>query len=56
MFGIPESEIAKSLREIEEDTDLSPLEITTCLRRAELVIDIRCRPGPSSSRSGWATS
>jgi nicotinamide-nucleotide amidase len=45
MFGIPESELAKSLREIEEDTDLSPLEITTCLRRAELVIDIRSRPG-----------
>jgi nicotinamide-nucleotide amidase len=45
MFGIPESELAKSLREIEQDTDLSPLEITTCLRRAELVIDIRSRPG-----------
>ena len=45
MFGIPESELAKSLREIEEDTDLSALEITTCLRRAELVIDIRSRPG-----------
>ena len=45
MFGIPESELAKSLREIEAETDLSPLEITTCLRRAELVIDIRSRPG-----------
>ena len=45
MFGIPESELAKSLREIEEGADLSPLEITTCLRRAELVIDIRSRPG-----------
>jgi nicotinamide-nucleotide amidase len=45
MFGIPESELAKSLREIEQEVDLSPLEITTCLRQAELVIDIRSRPG-----------
>ena len=45
MFGIPESEIAQTLREIEEDTDLSALEITTCLRRAELVVDVRRRPG-----------
>ena len=44
LFGLPESEIAKSLREIEEDTDLSPLEITTCLRQAELVIDVRYLP------------
>jgi nicotinamide-nucleotide amidase len=45
MFGIPESELAKSLREIEQEVDLSPLEITTCLRQAELVVDIRSRPG-----------
>jgi nicotinamide-nucleotide amidase len=44
LFGIPESEIAKSLREIEADVDLSPLEITTCLRQAELVVDVRSRP------------
>jgi nicotinamide-nucleotide amidase len=44
MFGIPESELAKSLREIEGEMDLSPLEITTCLRQAELVVDIRHRP------------
>jgi competence/damage-inducible protein CinA-like protein len=44
MFGIPESTLAKSLREIEEITDLSALEITTCLRRgAELEIDVRYR-------------
>ena len=41
MFGIPESELASSLREIEADLDLSVLEITTCLRQAELVVDIR---------------
>ena len=44
MFGIPESELAKALREIEQDTDLSPLEVTTCLRGGELVIDVRHRP------------
>ena len=45
LFGIPESEIAKSLREIGEEVDLEPLEITTCLRRGELEIEIRHRPG-----------
>ena len=45
MIGIPESEIAKSLREIESETDLSPLEITTCLRRGEIEIDVRYRDG-----------
>ncbi len=45
MFGIPESELAKSLREIAETVDLSQLEITTCLRRAALEVDIRHRPG-----------
>ena len=53
LFGIPESEIAKSLREIEDETDLSPLEITTCLRRGELEIDIRHRPGPRRRRRRW---
>ncbi len=40
LFGIPESEIARTLRGIEEDdgVDLSPLEITTCLRRGEIEI------------------
>ena len=46
MFGIPESELAKTLREIEEGgADLEPLEITTCLRGGELVTDVRHRPG-----------
>ena len=45
IFGVPESELAKSLREIEQDLDLAPLEITTCLRRAELEIDVRHREG-----------
>ena len=45
MFGVPESEIAKSLREIEDDdgVDVEAVEITTCLRRGEIEIDVRWR-------------
>ncbi len=44
MFGVPESEIAKSLREIEGDgTAIDAVEITTCLRRGEIEIDVRYR-------------
>lgn len=44
MFGVPESEIAKSLREIEADgVDLGAVEVTTCLRRGEIEIDVRFR-------------
>jgi nicotinamide-nucleotide amidase len=44
MFGIPESEIAKSLRELEaEGVALGRLEITTCLRRGEIEVDVRYR-------------
>ena len=39
LFGMPESELAMTLREIEaEGLDLSKLEITTCLRRGEIEI------------------
>jgi nicotinamide-nucleotide amidase len=48
LFGLPESEIAKSLREIGSEVDLEPLEITTCLRRSELEVDIRGHPGAES--------
>ena len=44
MFGVPESEIAKSLREIEAGgVALHQVEITTCLRRGEIEIDVRYR-------------
>ena len=44
MFGVPESEIAKSLREMEADgVELETVEITTCLRRGEIEIDVRYR-------------
>jgi nicotinamide-nucleotide amidase len=59
MFGIPESEIAKSLREIESDgVDLAAVEITTCLRRGEIEIDVRYRaeqaPVAEAVRAGLA--
>jgi nicotinamide-nucleotide amidase len=44
MFGIPESEIAETLRVAEREVDLSPLEITTCLHRGEIEIVIRSEP------------
>jgi competence/damage-inducible protein CinA-like protein len=44
MFGVPESEIAKSLREIEDDgVEIGQVEITTCLRKGEIEIDVRYR-------------
>jgi len=44
MFGVPESEIAKSLREMEaEGMPLDQVEITTCLRKGEIEIDVRYR-------------
>ncbi len=45
IFGVPESEIAKSLREIEQDdgVEVGAVEITTCLRRGEIEIDVRYR-------------
>ncbi len=49
MFGVPESEIAKSLREIEgEGVDLAAVEITTCLRKGEIEIDVRYRDEATS--------
>ncbi|MBV9817337.1 MAG: competence/damage-inducible protein A [Solirubrobacterales bacterium] len=45
LFGIPESEIANTLRTAEADgLDLAPLEITTCLRRGEIEIATRYEP------------
>ncbi len=50
MFGIPESEIAKSLREIEaEGIALPEVEITTCLRRGEIEIDVRYREAATAT-------
>ncbi len=45
LFGIPESEIANTLRAAEAAAvPLAPLEITTCLRRGEIEIATRYEP------------
>jgi nicotinamide-nucleotide amidase len=45
LFGIPESEIAETLRAAEaEDGSLDGLEITTCLRRGEIEVVTRFGP------------
>jgi nicotinamide-nucleotide amidase len=50
MFGVPESEIAKSLRELEaEGVALPEVEITTCLRKGEIEIDVRYRDGATAT-------
>lgn len=50
MFGIPESEIARSLRELEaEGVALEQVEITTCLRRGEIEIDVRYREAAAAT-------
>jgi competence/damage-inducible protein CinA-like protein len=46
LFGIPESEIAETLRAAEGEVDGFPeLEITTCLRRGEVEVLVRTEPG-----------
>ncbi len=53
MFGTPESELAMALREIESGgLPLDPLEVTTCLRRGEVEIDIRYRTGGTAAADG----
>jgi nicotinamide-nucleotide amidase len=46
LFGIPESEIAETLRVAEKDgVELEQLEITTCLKRGEVEVVTRYEPG-----------
>ena len=46
LFGIPESEIAETLRVAErEGVELGKLEITTCLKRGEVEVVTRYEPG-----------
>ncbi len=45
MFGIPESEIAETLRQAErEGIELGKLEVTTCLKRGEIEVVTRYEP------------
>ena len=55
LFGMPESEIAASLRAIEEDgLSLEPLEITTCLRRGEIEIATKFAPEEEDTYEAFA--
>jgi len=45
LHGLPESEMAQTLRDLGASVDLSGVRITTCLRRSELEVDLRYRPG-----------
>ena len=52
LFGIPESEIAETLRAAEADiAGFAGLEITTCLRRGEVEVVVRHEP---SAAEAWA--
>ena len=55
LFGIPESEIARSLREIEAaGVELGRLEITTCLRRGEIEIATLYEPDAAAVYDAFA--
>jgi nicotinamide-nucleotide amidase len=55
LFGLPESEIAESLRAAERDgLALDGLEITTCLRRGEIEIGTRYEPAAEADYDRFA--
>ncbi|WP_028936784.1 competence/damage-inducible protein A [Pseudonocardia spinosispora] len=49
MFGLPESEIAQTLRDVSARVDLSGVEVITCLRRSELEVDLHYGPGADTA-------
>jgi nicotinamide-nucleotide amidase len=56
LFGIPESEIAETLRLAEEAHGLEGLEITTCLRRGEVEVVTRFEPAAASVYDAFAAT
>jgi nicotinamide-nucleotide amidase len=55
LFGIPESEIAETMRRARADgVDLDRLEITTCLRRGEVEIVTRFAPSEADVYAAFA--
>lgn len=54
LFGIPESEIAATLRAAEERHGLEELEITTCLRRGEVEVVTRFEPTAAPAYEAFA--
>ena len=56
LFGIPESEIAATLRAAEEAHGLDGLEITTCLRRGEVEVVTRFEPAAAGVYERFAAT
>ena len=56
LFGIPESEIAETLRIAEDAHGLDGLEITTCLRRGEVEVVTRYEPSAQESYDRFAAT
>jgi PncC family amidohydrolase len=57
LFGIPESEIAETLRVAErEGVELGRLEITTCLKRGEVEVVTRYEPGAQGAYEAFAAA
>lgn len=55
LFGIPESEIAETLRVAERDgVELSTLEVTTCLKRGEVEVVTRYQPAGEGAYRDFA--
>ena len=55
LFGIPESEIAETLRVAErEGVELGRLEVTTCLKRGEIEVVTRYEPDAQDSYDAFA--
>ena len=55
LFGIPESEIAETLRMAErEGVELSALEVTTCLKRGEVEVVTRYEPAGEGAYGAFA--
>ncbi len=55
-YGLPEAEIAATLREVEAAHDPAGVEVTTCLRRSELEVDLRADPGADDVLDRLATA
>jgi nicotinamide-nucleotide amidase len=53
-YGLPEAEVAATLRILEAARDLAGVEITTCLRRSELEVDLRADPGAEDAATWLA--
>jgi nicotinamide-nucleotide amidase len=56
LFGIPESEIAETLRRADEAHGLRGLEITTCLRRGEIEVVTRYEPAAQATYEAFEAS